>query len=160
MKRKSSSSYLSCPDHPDFKPDYTPLEVFEAGAFGGSYFRTINSQVVGKQLKAGSIDAVGGLPKNLFKSIQQSPKYDTSKNKYKAYSGASLEDWENSGWIKPVDPYGWFQWYCRFYYGRRCYDDRRQIGRWLSFICRNGGKTQPGWKQGLLHWAKKAIDEM
>jgi hypothetical protein len=27
--------------------------------------------------------------------------------------GASLEEWEKSGWMREQDPYGWFQWYCR-----------------------------------------------
>ena len=34
--------------------------------------------------------------------------------------------------VKEVDPYGWFMWYCRFYLGRRCEDDERQIGRWKN----------------------------
>ena len=46
--------------------------------------------------------------------------------------GQSLAAWESSGWIAARDPYGWHQWYCRFYQGRRTDDDERQIGRWLA----------------------------
>ena len=58
--------------------------------------------------------------------------YDPTVNTYKVKCGGDLEMWESSGWIKEVDPYGWFMWYCRFYLGRRCEDDERQIGRWKN----------------------------
>ena len=58
--------------------------------------------------------------------------YDATVNTYKVKCGGDLEMWESSGWIKEVDPYGWFMWYCRFYLGRRCEDDERQIGRWKN----------------------------
>lgn len=61
-----------------------------------------------------------------------SANYDPSMNKYGVKCGGSLGMWESSGWISEVDPYGWFQWYCRFYQGRRCSDDARQISRWLK----------------------------
>ena len=79
--------------------------------------------------------------------------------------------WESSGWINPIDPYGWFQWYCRYYLGRRSSDDERQISRWkgvgsdkgrfrnqLIGKCARGGKTyddesvSPVIRQTLLHW--------
>ena len=53
-------------------------------------------------------------------------------NRYRVKCGGSLGMWESSGWISALDPYGWFQWYCRFYLGRRCTDDERQIQRWLG----------------------------
>ena len=46
-------------------------------------------------------------------------------NKFGAKCGGSLGMWESSGWISSLDPYGWFQWYCRFFQGRRCSDDER-----------------------------------
>jgi hypothetical protein len=55
---------------------------------------------------------------------------DKNVNIYKVKSGSSLEFWEKKGWIKQQDPYGWFQWYCRFYQGRRSPDDERQVNRW------------------------------
>ena len=94
----------------------------------------------------------------------------------------SLESWEKSGWIVKEDPYGWFQWYCRFYRGRRMYDDERQIDRWAKLAGPNGrfrrrlmneiikkGKkyddpsVSPVIRQVLLHWGyeltKKDFDE-
>jgi hypothetical protein len=65
---------------------------------------------------------------NIQKQIT-SVKYNTGVNKYKENCGGDLEMWESSGWITHIDPYGWFQWYCRFYLGRRCSDDDRQISR-------------------------------
>ena len=44
--------------------------------------------------------------------------------------------WENKGWIHKQDPYGWFQWYCRYCLGRRSNDDKRQIKRWNNIINR------------------------
>ena len=55
-----------------------------------------------------------------------SPNYDKTVNKFKVKCGTSLESWEESGWIVSQDPYGWFQWYCRFY----------QVGRNLIYFCR------------------------
>lgn len=151
MSKREDGKYFT-EDFPDFLPDYSPLEVLDEGAFGGTYFRTIYSSVLGKEIKANSPEAVGGLPKE-FLDRDQSSVEKISLNKYKKHSGSSLEEWENSGWIEEIDPYGWFQWYCRFYYGRRSYDDDRQIARWKAFKSRNGNKKQDGWRQGLLHWA-------
>ena len=61
-------------------------------------------------------------------------KYDSSVNTYKVKCGGTLDMWESSGWISHLDPYGWFQWYCRFYLGRRTTDDSRQIARGLGVM--------------------------
>ena len=66
------------------------------------------------------------------KKMISSTNYDEKVNTYKSKCGGSLEMWETSGWIKDIDPYGWFMWYCRFYLGRRSDDDERQIGRWKN----------------------------
>ena len=104
------------------------------------------------------------------------------RDRYGVKCGSSLEDWEKSGWIDKQDPYGWFQWYCRFYRGRRTKDDKRQIDRWLKLTGPNGrfrrrlmneiikkGKqysdpsVSPVIRQVLLHWGyeltKKDFDE-
>ena len=65
-------------------------------------------------------------------------------------AGSSLRDWETSGWIKSQDPYGWFQWYCRFYQGRRTSDDKRQVDRWDNYA----GEKRGRWRRNLI---KKCI---
>lgn len=61
-----------------------------------------------------------------------SPAYDVRVNRFAVKCGGSLDMWESSGWINPTDPYGWFQWYCWFYLGRRTTDDQRQVQRWSN----------------------------
>ena len=145
-----------------------------AGAFGGTYFRTISSSVTKQTYK----DAWRELPESWTKGLSAPKclarpwdKYDLSVNKFGAKSGQTLEDWERSGWMSRHDPFGWFQWYCRFFSGRRCDDDDRQIGRWLKCCGPTGrwkgnlcGKVviaradfddasvSPVVRQTLLHW--------
>lgn len=123
------------------------------GSFGGTYFRPIYSSVT-KQ-KYGS-EVWKELPEDWLQGLNvrtqvASSIYDESKNKYKVKCGASLEEWESSGWIVKQDPYGWFQWYCRFYQGRRTSDDERQIGRWKKCA---GPKGR--WKNNLISKVAKA----
>ena len=111
----------------------TPEEVLRAGAFGGGYFRPINSGVVRARLQG----AWRELPASWLAGLSiptavASPTYRESANRYGVRCGQSLEAWEESGWITAWDPYGWFQWYCRWTLGRRCEDDGRQIARWLA----------------------------
>ena len=119
----------------DFHPNRTPEEVLRAGSFGGTYFRSIVSAVTNQSYKAEEVlrDTV---PDKWIKDIPSnwltSQSYKPAINKYGVKCGGSLGMWESSGWIVDVDPYGWFQWYCRFYQGRRCSDDERQISRWLK----------------------------
>ena len=111
------------------------------GAFGGTYFRPIYSSITNKNYK--SKDVIKEYPKSWFRGLNIdtmiiSPKYDNNINKYKVKCGSSLETWEKNGWIVEQDPYGWFQWYCRFYRGRRSDDDERQIDRWEKLAGPNG----------------------
>ena len=75
-----------------------------------------------------------------------SPTYDPEVNKYKVSCGQSIEEWERNGWIDhQYDVRGWFQWYCRFFVGRRCEDDERQISRWSRCVGDRGR-----WRRALL----------
>ena len=170
--------------HKLFKPNKTPKQVFKMGAFGGTYFRPIYSSVTNKNYTPG--EAMRGLPKSWFQGLDMKTKvtsstYDKKINKYKVKCGSTLEAWENSGWIDKQDPYGWFQWYCRYCTGRRTEDDERQIGRWLKLAGPNGRfrrtlmnkiikkdttyddfSVSPVIRQVLLHWGyqltKKDLD--
>lgn len=120
----------------EFRPNRTPEEVLRSGSFGGTYYRPIVSAVTNQKYKSSevlnsSIDSkwIDGLDKG---TMITSSTYRNNVNKYKVKCGGSLGMWESSGWISDTDPYGWFQWYCRFYQGRRCSDDARQIGRWMK----------------------------
>jgi len=160
--------------YPEFTPNVTPKNVFKRGAFGGTYFRTIDSGVTGKKHNGKTV--IREYPKEWFKGIDIekmviSPEYDKKVNKYGVKCGSSLEDWESKDWIIKQDPYGWFQWYCRFYKGRRTKDDSRQIKRWSGIVGPNGRfrrrlmneiikknkkfndySISPVIRQVLLHW--------
>lgn len=156
-------------DFPDFTPDLTPKEVFQMGAFGGTYFRKIKSGITEKVYE----DAWKEFPKSWFTGLDistqvASPDCDKKLNKYKVKSGSSLEFWEKKGWIREQDPFGWFQWYCRFYTGRRSDDDVRQIERWKQTAGKNSrfrrrlenmlkqGKDSKKIRQLLIQWAVDA----
>ncbi len=158
-------------DHPEFTPNLTPRQIFKMGSFGGTYWRPIHSSVTKKDYK----DQHKEFPKEWWKGIPEekltSEVCDKTKNKYGVNSGTSLEFWEEKGWINEQDPYGWVQWYCRFYDGRRTDDDERQIKRWLSFagpkgrfrkrlinICK-ANDDSPVIRQGLQHWGYKLTEK-
>jgi hypothetical protein len=134
-----------------FKPDFTPRQMFEKGVLGGWYHRPIYSSVLKKNIKPdySKFDFLNGIPKNKLENTV----YDKTLNYYKVKAGQSLEFWEEKGWIQPIDPRGWIQWYCNFHNGRRSYDDKRQINRALRILLRFGQrKMTPAIKQTLLHW--------
>ncbi len=171
--------------HKQFKPNKSPKQVFKLGAFGGTYYRPIYSSITTKNYTPQ--EAMEGLPTTWFQGLDinkqvASPKYDKKVNKYKVKCGSTLEAWEDSGWIVEQDPYGWFQWYCRYCTGRRTDDDERQIGRWLKLAGPNGRfrrtlmnkiiknnttyddyTISPVIRQVLLHWGyqltKKDLDQ-
>ncbi|KAI4166513.1 MAG: hypothetical protein LQ343_007988 [Gyalolechia ehrenbergii] len=133
--------------HPDFTPNKSPEEMLREGCFGGSYFRPLYSRHLGitvaddyKELPPAWID---GVDVNKFLT---SPEYNPDVNKFKVSCGQSIEEWEAAGWIRHAfDVRGWFQWYCRFFMGRRCEDDERQVGRWKRCVGENGR-----WRRLLL----------
>lgn len=128
---------------PEFQPNLSPLEIFKLGSFGGTYWREITSGVTGKTYSNEHLKLKHGnrginwedIPKEyLISEICHS-----KINKYNVKAGTSLEFWESKNWINEDDPYGWVQWYCNYYLGRRIpEEDDRQIGRWKKFAGRKG----------------------
>ena len=136
---------------PEFKPELTPKQMLELGVFGGRYMR----------------DCTKEFPKDWFTHAKLHPKntpgHTKSLNFFKADASQPLIIWEKKGWIHPQDPRGWFQWYCRYYLGRRSEDDVRQIKRWkaisrhIAQVKKNCAKgnllCRPKQRQAILHWA-------
>ena len=134
-------------DEPNFTPNKAPEEVMREGCFGGSYWRPLHSRRLGTTIaddyKELPVSWISGLDIEKFLS---SPEYDQDVNKYKVSSGQTIEEWEAAGWINHTyDVRGWFQWYCRFFMGRRCEDDGRQISRWRKCVGETGR-----WRRMLL----------
>lgn len=147
LPTRDADGTLLFADHPEFRPNLTPKEVLQMGSFGGTYFRTIESGVTGQTHE----DAWKELPADWLEGLDiptqvASQHYSEEVNKYGVKCGGSLEMWEESGWITEIDPFGWFQWYCRFYQGRRSTDDERQIGRGNGVI---GPKGR--WRTNLIN---------
>ena len=118
----------------EFGANNSPVKVIKEGAFGGTYFRVIYLGINGKWCRKSWKEY------DQFKNIDQkfycSAYYDVSVNKYGVKCGTSLRFWENKGWINEIDPYGWFQWYFRYWLDRRSEDDERQINRWKKIVSR------------------------
>lgn len=133
----------------EFKPELTPKEMLELGVFGGKYLN----------------DCQNEFPSQWFENAKLSEGSKNIKlNYFKVNASQSLKEWEQKGWIHPADPRGWFQWYCRYYMGRRLpEEDRRQIKRWKAFRRHVGAikkncipgdlKCRKKQRQALLHWA-------
>lgn len=133
----------------DFHPQLTPKEMLRLGVFGGKYLTDCRDE----------------FPKDWFAKAKLSPqKHDKKLNFFGVDASQPLEVWRKKGWIHPDDPRGWFQWYCRYYMGRRLGDeDRRQIKRWkmirrhiaqIKVHCKKGDLTcRKRQRQALLHWA-------
>lgn len=137
---------------PDFKPDLSPKELLELGVFGGRYLRDCQKE----------------FPKDWFTKAKLYPEGKSGHDKKLNYFGVdasqTLEIWQKKGWIFKDDPRGWFQWYCRYYMGRRLpEEDIRQIKRFKAMVrhisqirnnCRPGDIfCRPKQRQALLHWA-------
>jgi len=135
--------------HKDFKPDLTPKRMLALGVFGGKYMT----------------DCTKEFPKDWFIKAKLSPKFhDPQINYFKVNASQPLFVWRKNGWIYRDDPRGWFQWYCRYYMGRRIEkEDERQIKRWRAMTrhiaqitqnCRSRDllcrRVQ---RQAVMHWA-------
>ena len=134
--------------HPEFRPQLSPKEMLELGVFGGKYMS----------------DCTAEFPVDWFEKARLcSEIHDPKLNYFGVNASQTLAEWRRKGWIYKEDPRGWFQWYCRYYMGRRCPDDVRQIKRWKSMSRHIGQITKncryldldcrPRQRQALLHWA-------
>ena len=121
-----------------FGANKMPIEIIKEGAFGGIYFRDIYSGINWKAYRKSwrEFDQL----KNIDQKFYCSNYYDVNVNKYGVKCGTSLRFWDNMNWINKIDPYGWFQWYFRYWLGRRLEDNERQINRWKKIASRFRGK--------------------
>ena len=133
---------------PEFKPELTPGELLALGVFGGKYMT----------------DCVEEFPAEWFKHARLNAEcHNPALNFFGVNASKPLRYWREKGWIHPDDPRGWFQWYCRYFMGRRGEDDARQIKRWKAMtrhIAQIKKNCPPGnlycrrkQRQALLHWA-------
>ena len=134
IPKKNYRGELVFKDFPDFKPNLTPRQIFTLGSFGGTYWRPIYSSITKKNYN----NQHKKYPKSWWKNIPEKHlvtkwnDYDISINKYKVKVGTTLPFWEEKKWITKYHPYGWVQWYCDFYNGKRSKDDTWQIKRWMQ----------------------------
>ena len=121
----------------DFGANKTPAEVIKEDTLGETYFRDIYSGVNGKWYRKSwkEFDLLEDIDQKYYCS-----NYYVSVNKYGLKCGTSLICWENKGWINSIDPYGWFQWYFRYWLGGTSEDEERQINRWKKVVSRFKGK--------------------
>ena len=134
---------------PEFEPELPPKEMLQLGVFCGKYMT----------------DARSEFPEDWFRDAELTAgRRDCSLNYFGVDASLPLSVWRQEGWIHPDDPRGWFQWYCRYYMGRRIAgEDRRQIKRWKAIRrhlrqiqrhCEPGDLTcRRRQRQTLLHWA-------
>jgi hypothetical protein len=133
---------------PQFCPQLTPKQMLELGVFGGKYMTDCRRE----------------FPASWFVRAKLCGEHrDARLNYFGVNASLSLATWRRKGWIRPQDPRGWFQWYCRYYMGRRTADDSRQIRRWraiarhVAAIRRNCEPSdlecRRRQRQAVLHWA-------
>lgn len=174
MVKKNKNGEFIFKDYPEFTPNLSPRDIFKLGSFGGTYWRTIHSAVTNKKYKNEHFD----YPKSWWAGIPDEylttewNNYNKYINKYQVKVGTTLEFWEQQHWITKYNPYGWVQWYCDFFSGKRGPDDERQISRWvktagpnsrfrralINLIIKNKTKyddftISPKIRQTLQHWA-------
>jgi len=159
---------------PRFTPALSPAEMLFMGVFEGKYLN----------------DSYTEFPSEWYlyalAANRLSPSADISCNWFNVKSRQPLSVWRENGWAPVLgfqnkggkgktrdiladvdanpDERGWFQWYCRYWLGRRIPDlDAVQIGRWRSFA-RHAGAIRHGCsagdlmcrtreRQALLQWA-------
>ncbi|MEO6728852.1 MAG: hypothetical protein ABIM99_02925 [Candidatus Dojkabacteria bacterium] len=134
---------------PGFKPTLTPKQMLAMGVFGGKYITDCRDE----------------FPTDWYEKAKLNPnKHDPKLNFFGVNASQPLSVWRRKGWIFSLDPRGWFQWYCRYYMGRRIpIEDARQIKRWKAIKrhiaqvkknCMDGDLScRPKQRQAILHWA-------
>ena len=133
---------------PRFTPELTPKQMLQLGVFGGKYMTDCREEFPASWFAPAKLCA---------------ERHDPKLNFFGVNASLSRGEWWRKGWIRPQDPRGWFQWYCRYYMGRRSSDDERQIGRWRA-IARHVAQIRNGCERGdydcrrrqrqaVLHWA-------
>ena len=134
---------------PEFRPQLTPPQMLKLGIFCGKYMTDCRKE----------------FPASWFKGAKLAQdRRDCALNYFGVEASQPLSVWREKGWLHPDDPRGWFQWYCRYYMGRRMpEEDRRQIKRWKAIRrhvrqvernCDRGDFTcRRRQRQALLHWA-------
>lgn len=132
----------------EFKPHLTPKKMLSLGVFGGKYLNECRQEFPADWFEGAKLSLTGK---------------DTSLNYFSVDASQPLSEWQKKGWIHEQDPRGWFQWYCRYYMGRRTQDDARQIKRWKAFRRHAGAvkkfcepfdfSCRKKQRQALLHWA-------
>jgi hypothetical protein len=134
---------------PAFRPELTPKEMLKLGVFGGKYMNDCREEFPADWFKKAKLSGNG---------------HDPALNYFGVNASKPLSYWREKGWIYPADPRGWFQWYCRYYMGRRLpVEDGRQIARWKAMTrhiaqikknCEKGDMDcHRKQRQALLHWA-------
>ncbi len=132
----------------EFCPELSPKQMLELGIFCGKYMNDCRKE----------------FPASWFRRAKLSAKRDCRLNFFAVDASQPLSTWRKKGWIHPADPRGWFQWYCRYYMGRRMpEEDARQIKRWkairrhIAQIERNCERRdllcRRRQRQAVLHWA-------
>lgn len=152
-----------------FNPRLSPREIIERGAFGGNYFGVD----VGANLEDYK-ELFECHFKGLDEELYLGKKYQPKKNCFKIRSGMDYEYWKRMGWMHERDPYGWFEWYCKYSIGLRGNDDNRQISRWHAFAGIEGRwrnniykkiyetgdwNISPRIQQSLLHWGYEVNED-
>ena len=133
---------------PEFRPQLSPKQMLQLGVFGGKYMTDCRDE----------------FPASWYVHARLSTeRHDPHLNCFGVNASQSLALWRRKGWLRAQDPRGWFQWYCRYYMGRRSADDRRQIRRWRAIArhvaairknCEKGDLAcRRKQRQAVLHWA-------
>jgi hypothetical protein len=137
--------------HPEFSPSYTPMQMLDLGVFEGIYTAAIKD--------------IPGKYKNHKNVLPRGSEPNININKYGVKSRQNLPVWVKNGWTTKHSPLSWWEWYIKYFEGRRLEDeDDWQIKRWKSFVARHQGQINAdskssnkdarlAQKQALLQWA-------